>query len=213
MRTRLNHELVQLHDEIIQMGLLCEEALAQSLATLFEGQKDGEAVHKLEEQIDLKEVSIHTLCNRLLLLEQPIAADLRTVSSAIKLIADLERVGDQASDIAELAVHLPEGPLSRITLHIMAESAQAMVCDCVNAFIRQDTVLAGKIIAADEGVDGAFTAIREELVHMLIHHPEQAAPALDTMMIAKYLERIADHAVNVAEWVCYAHSGEHPPHL
>ena len=212
MRTRFNEELAQLHQEVVRMGNLCETSLSLCLGMLFAGQPHYDEVRAVERQIDRQEVVIQSLCNRLLLLEQPVATDLRTVSSSVKLIADLERIGDQTADIAEMACQMQGVPFAADELKAMAASAQTMVSDSVQATISLNETLAQKVIDADAHVDACFIEIRDALVAAITAHPGQAAEALDLLMIAKYLERIADHAVNVAEWVQYARTGQHPLH-
>ena len=209
MRTEFDEQLGQLHDQLVRMGGLCEEAICAAAAALEGGAaaKDARAA-QLELEIDHLERDAEASCMRLLLLQQPVASDLRAVSAALRMIADLERIGDQAADIAELTPYLA-ADADRLPLQQMAAATVEMVRGSVRAFVDSDDALARTVIAADDRVDALFGAVKRDLLALIQHKGIAAEPALDTLMAAKYFERIGDHAVNVAEWVVYAVTGVH----
>lgn len=209
MRARFEEQLELLHRELTVMGALCENAIALSAKALAEGDPTGvERLEELTGQIDRKERDIEGLCLDLLLRQQPVAKDLRVVSSALKMVTDLERIGDNSGDIAEIVKTAglpPEG--SAPDLHGMAQAAIKMVTESVDAFVRGDGALAAAVIAYDDVVDGYFLQVKGRLMDGL-GQAAQGEHALDLLMIAKYFERIGDHAVNIAKWVLFALSGQ-----
>lgn len=211
MRNRFDEQLETLHHEMIEMGALCEEVIAMAASALTSGDTElaGQVAPRGKE-IDQKEKDIETLCLRLLLQQQPVARDLRQISAALKMITDMERIGDQAEDIAEIVVFL-HGRTSEEHLHLkgMASSAIKMVTDSVDAYVKRDTALAQAVIAYDDVVDKAFLQVKGRLITYLAQNPADGEYALDLLMIAKYLERIGDHATNLAEWVIYSVTGVH----
>lgn len=209
MREQFDRELHQLHGELTDMGTMCEEAIALAMQALTENQPELlSKVDKLDSGIDKKERDIESLCIRLILQQQPVAGDLRDISAALKMVSDMERIGDQASDIAEISrTLLKSGGEKLLGLKTMAEEAISMVNNSVDAFVRRDLVLAREVIAHDDVVDGWFERIREELIRNIAADSTRGAYCLDLLMIAKYLERIADHATNIAEWVEYSITG------
>ena len=211
MRSQFDKQLAQLHRELIEMGALCEQAIALAAQALTEsdaalaGQVSG-----LERDIDRKERDIENLCLRLLLHQQPVAGDLRRISAALKMITDMERIGDQADDIAEIVLCLEDVPAeSHELLRKMAEAAIGMVSDSVDAYVRQDMALAEKVIADDDTVDAYFDKVKQALIRRIADDPAEGGTALELLMIAKYLERIGDHATNIAEWVEFSVTGVH----
>lgn len=210
MREGYVRELQTLHRKLTQMGVLCEEAIGAAMAALW-GDHAPEEARELEIRIDAQEEEIGTLCLRLLLLQQPVAGDLRLISATMKLISDLERIGDQAADIAEIAGELPPDAVQDFSpLRTMAEAAAKMVTDSVDAFVRGDCTLARQVQRDDDTVDRCFLSLRRRLLRQIHEAPDHSEHCLDLFMIAKYLERIGDHAVNVAEWTEYALTGHHP---
>ena len=212
MRNKFDEQLERLHVELIQMGALCEEAISAAAEALLRGDRDlAQAAIQAEREIDQKERDVESLCLKLLLQQQPVAKDLREISAALKMISDLERIGDQAADIAELTrfVRLPDGSG---LLHIadMARAVIAMVTDSVDSFVRRDLTLAHSVCAADDRVDQLFEQVKEELIAFIAADAAAGEQGLDLLMVAKYLERIGDHATNVAEWVEYSITGVHP---
>ena len=212
MRNKFEEQLEKLHVEMIQMGALCEDAISAAAEALIHNDASlAAAAEEAEREIDQKERDIESLCLKLLLQQQPVARDLREISAALKMISDLERIGDQAADIAEMTsyVHLPEG---NPAFHVpdMARAVIRMVTDSVDSFVKHDLALARQVCTADDQVDELFTQVRRELVDMISADASYGEQGLDLLMVAKYLERIGDHATNVAEWVEYSITGIHP---
>lgn len=208
MRSKFDEQLQALNTELIKMGALCEKAIAMSAKALMDGDRALAArVMEFDIEIDQKERDIEGRCMKLLLQQQPVARDLRTISSALKMITDMERIGDQSADIAEI-VTMAHITASDETLHIgdMARAGIKMVTDSVEAFVRRDVALARQTIQYDDVVDSLFDQVKQTLAVRFERGGEMEA-ALDLLMIAKYFERIGDHAVNVAEWVIYSVTG------
>ena len=193
------------------MGALCEEVIALSSQALTEGDTSlARRVAPLDRDIDRKERDIENLCLRLLLHQQPVAGDLRRISAALKMITDMERIGDQADDIAEIILSRGDRLLTADgTLRAMARAAIRMVSESVDAYVRQDVALAERVIASDDEVDEDFDRIKRRLIDGISSGTEDGESVLDLVMIAKYYERIADHATNIAEWVEFSVTGVH----
>lgn len=212
MRSRLDAQLEQLHTALIEMGALIEYAISSAADALF-GQDVALAARSIafDREVDQKEKDIESLCLRLLLQQQPVARDLRLISAALKMITDMERIGDQSADIAEIVSHLAGAPYitDLSALRRMAEAACGMVKRSVDAFVQRDLALAQAVVADDDFVDAQFCAVRRTLVELLRRDASCGEQALDLLMVAKYLERIGDHAVNIAEWVIYSITGVH----
>lgn len=211
MRSKFDEQLALMKNELIQMGALCEEAISLAAKALSDGDRAlAEKVELLESEIDQMERDIETLCLKLLLQQQPVARDLRQISAALKIITDMERIGDQASDIAEIVLAmLAEGYAPEDVGHIreMAAETIKMVTESVDSYVRQDTDRAGQVIAHDDVIDGYFSRVRSVLIQKIAASPGDGEHALDLLMIDKYLERIGDHAVNIAEWVIFSVTG------
>lgn len=210
MMTRFERQLEELHVELITMGSLCEKAITLSAKAIQgRGSEYAKLVFETDKEIDEKEREIESLCMKLLLHQHPVARDLREISAALKMISDMERIGDQAADIADLSlfidqsdVQIPEeiGRMADLTVKMMTES--------VDAFVKADLELCRKVINDDDLVDTAFNQAKEEIAD-LIYKKMDSKVGLDLLMTAKYLERIGDHAVNIAEWVEYSITGVH----
>lgn len=211
MRSSFDNQLKKLHNELIAMGALCETAIAAATKTLLDGDLAcADKALSADQEVDDMEREIEALCLKLLLQQQPVARDLRQVSSALKMITDMERIGDQASDIAELSRHIGAGGVTdAFSLNAMARETIAMVTGAVDAFVKQDLNLARQVIDQDDTVDDLFSRTRDEIISLIAKRPEQGAYALDLLMAAKYFERIGDHAVNIAEWVEFSITGQH----
>lgn len=212
MRTRFDMELDTLNSDMIAMGALCENAISEAMQSLFTADKAAAQRTIAEDrEIDQKEKDIEALCLRLLLQQQPVARDLRVISSALKMITDMERIGDQAADIAELIRHMHLTPVSRQNRHLskMADAAKKMVTESIDAFVKKDAALATKVLADDDLVDSLFLKLRHDIIEMIAADPGCGEEAVDVLMIAKYLERIGDHATNIAEWVLFSITGTH----
>ena len=213
MRSKFDEQLALLNTELIQMGALCEEAISKAAKALENGDRTlVEQVKPLEGEIDQMERDIETLCLKLLLQQQPVARDLRQISAAMKIITDMERIGDQAADIAEIILAmLAQGYVPEDVGHIreMAKEVIKMVTESVDSYVQKDTVRAKLVIAHDDIVDQCFDRVKQVLIGNIAANPGCGEHALDLLMIDKYLERIGDHAVNIAEWVIFAVTGEH----
>ncbi|MDD5932132.1 MAG: phosphate signaling complex protein PhoU [Oscillospiraceae bacterium] len=209
MRTRFEEQLSELSHELILMGSLCENAIALSARALMEDNVQlAREVPALSERIEGKERTIEELCLKLLLRQQPVARDLRSISSALKMVTDMERIGHQSADIAEIVTmeNISSGEdLQRI--HAMASAVISMVTDSIDAFVKEDEELARSVIRCDDAVDDSFDQVKNALIRRLAASETEGSSALDLLMIAKYLERIGDHAVNIAGWVLYSITG------
>ena len=212
MRNKFDQQLERLHVELIRMGALCEDAISAAAGALLKGDASlADAAEEAEREIDRQEREIEDLCLKLLLQQQPVAKDLREISSALKMISDLERIGDQAADIAELTryVRLPEGDRAP-HLAEMTRAVIRMVTERVDSFVKRDLDLARHVCADDDRVDELFDQVKAELIELITADGSFGQQGLDLLMVAKYLERIGDHATNVAEWVEYSITGVHP---
>ena len=211
MRNRFDEQLEQLNVGLIKMGALCEESIACAVKALFD-EKTSEMITKVndnEEETDHMEHDIEALCMKLLLHQQPVAKDLRCVSSALKMISDMERIGDQSQDIAEIAGFVHSTELAgKVHISDMANEAISMVTMSVDSFVRKDVKLAKAAIEADDKVDARFLEVKREPIELVRSDSGDAEYFMDLLMAAKYLERIADHATNIAEWVVYSITGE-----
>ena len=210
MRSRFDEQLAILNRELIEMGALCEEAIALAAKALTDKDKTMAAkVAAMDAEIDQKERNIESMCLKLLLQQQPVARDLRQISAALKMITDMERIGDQAEDISEIVITL-DGRYAENSalLKGMAESTIQMVTESVDAYVKRDTALAQQVIKMDDIVDDYFDQVKAELISKIAGEPADGEYALDLLMIAKYLERIGDHAVNIAEWVIFSVTGK-----
>jgi phosphate transport system protein len=211
MRNRFDEQLNNLNNELITMGALCEEAISAAVKLLVDNDvKMKESVWEADKQIDQKERDIETLCMKLLMQQQPVASDLRTISSALKMISDMERIGDQASDIAEIAEYAyGSGMESETHIADMARATIQMVTDSIDSFVKKDIDLAHTVIEYDNTVDDLFDKVKGELISAIENKAANAEALIDLLMIAKYFERIGDHAENIAEWVIYSITGKH----
>ena len=211
MRSKFDEQLNSLNNELIKMGALCEEAISGVTKLLIDSDPMlKESVIEADKEIDHKEKDIETLCMRLLLHQQPVASDLRTVSSALKMISDMERIGDQASDIAEMADYVNcSGLQSEIHIADMARATIKMVTDSIDSFVKKDVDMAHSVIKHDQIVDDLFDKIKGELIRAIEQKSANAEELCDLLMIAKYFERIGDHAENIAECVIYSITGKH----
>ena len=212
MRNRFDQQLELLNKQLIHMGELCEEAIGKATTALKEGSiEQAKKVRIADEEIDQAETDIERLCLKLLLQQQPVARDLRQISAALKMITDMERVGDQASDIAEIIITEEKSEALDIPMIIkMSEAAAKMVRDSVNAYVEKDLELSRQVMEADDAVDRLFEENKQELINFISDNKGvQGKKAIDLIMVAKYLERIGDHATNIAEWVEFSITGIH----
>ncbi len=211
MRSRFDEQLSNLSKELTTMGAMCEEIIALTSKALSDGDKALlNRVFPIANDIDRMERTIEALCLRLLLQQQPVARDLRQISAALKMITDMERIGDQAADIAEIIPFICEKPSENcVLIGEMAKSAISIVTQSIDAYVKQDLAIAQDAIAQDDIVDDYFKKVKHSLIDLIAGMPSEGEYALDLLMIAKYFERIGDHAVNVAEWVAFSITGEH----
>ncbi len=212
MRNRFDEQLHTLNHELLEMGALIERAIRSATDALVK--QDVEAALQAiaaDKEVDQAERDIESLCLKLLLQQQPVARDLRLISSALKMITDMERIGDQASDIAELVIYLSKEPYIKELTHLpqMAENAIRMVTGALDAYVRKDVALAQEVMGMDDAIDALFVTVKDELIALIRHDAAAGSQAIDLLMIAKYYERIGDHAQNIAEWVEYALTGRH----
>ena len=207
MRNLYQEQLWNLNQELIQMGAACEEIIDLAAKSLTDYSPElEEKTKQVGAVIDESERTIETICLKLLLRQQPVASDLRQISAAMKMITDMERIGDQAEDIVDLIPKMSgsaeEGPLEK-----MARAAQTMVTEAVDAYVKQDLALAKKVMGDDDIVDAYFNQVKSDIIAMIAANPEDGEYALDLLMIAKYFERIGDHCTNIAEWVEFSVTG------
>ena len=207
MRNLYQEQLWNLNQELIQMGAACEEIIDLAAKSLTDYSPElEEKTKQVGAVIDESERTIETICLKLLLRQQPVASDLRQISAAMKMITDMERIGDQAEDIVDLIPKMSgsaeEGPLQK-----MASAAQTMVTEAVDAYVKQDLALAKKVMGDDDIVDAYFNQVKSDIIAMIAANPEDGEYALDLLMIAKYFERIGDHCTNIAEWVEFSVTG------
>lgn len=212
MRNKFDMQLDLLKEQLTHMGELCEVAINQATEALKKGdlEQAAEVIHA-DEEIDQMEKDIERLCLKLLLQQQPVARDLRQISAALKMITDMERIGDQASDIAEIIISENKSEATDIqTIGQMSESVAKMVRDSVNAYVEKDLELSRQVMEADDAVDRLFEENKQELINFISDNKGvQGKKAIDLIMVAKYLERIGDHATNIAEWVEFSITGIH----
>ncbi len=212
MRNRFDTQLEELNTELIRMGSLIEASITNAVKALIDQDK-SQAKKAIQEdlEVDQKEQEIENLCLKLLLQQQPVARDLRLISAALKMITDMERIGDQAADISEIAIYLSEAPyvtkLGKIPQ--MADETGKMVTVSIDAFVKKDLNMAQAVVDADDIVDDLFLQVKSDLINLIHENAENGSQALDLLMVAKYLERIGDHAVNIAEWVIFSITGVH----
>lgn len=211
MRTKFHRQLSLLNTELITMGALCEEAITNAVKYLMDSDENSKnACLDADRQIDKKERDIETLCLKLILQQQPVARDLRVVSAALKMISDMERIGDQASDIVEIAPYASErGTLGKTHIREMADATIKMVSESIESFVKMNLEIAYIVMEHDNVVDGLFDKVKQELIKSIAVGSDDAEALVDLLMIAKYFERIGDHAENIAEWVIYSITGEH----
>jgi len=210
MRSRFDDQLEALHTELIEMGSLCENAISNAAQALLEGDLAlARRAAEFDHEIDEKERKIESLALKLLLFQQPVARDLRQVSAALKMITDMERIGDQAADIAEITTLANIVPEDTLHVNDMARATIKMVTESIDAFVQTDLKLARAVMDYDDVVDDLFDQVKKELIELIGKSPERGEYAIDLLMIAKYFERIGDHAVNIAEWVEFSITGIH----
>ena len=209
MRNRFDRQLVQLNNELIEMGGMIEKAISDTVKALVN--QDIELA-SYDEEIDHQEREIEQLCLKLLLQQQPVAKDLRLISAALKMITDMERIGDHATDISEITIELSKESYIKKLDHIqqMAKETMVMLVQSVEAFVNKDMDKARTVIVHDDVVDDLFNKVKAELIAMIHEDVNAGEQASDLLMAAKYFERIGDHATNISEWVIFSITGQHP---
>ncbi len=216
MRSRFDEQLELLNKELLEMGALIEHAIESASQALIT--QDVDAANKaieFDKEVDQKEKDIESLCLRLLLQQQPVARDLRQISAALKMITDMERIGDQAADISGIVIYLAGTPYIKRLEHLpqMADVAIRMVKGSIDAYVRKDLALTKEIIDMDDIIDNLFVIVKNELIERIHEKAENGEQAIDLLMVAKYFERIGDHAQNIAEWVEFSITGKHKGEL
>ena len=211
MRMHFDQQLEELNLELIKMGALCERAIRRAADQLLnEKENEPQAVERIEDEINHKERDIENLCMKLLLQQQPVAKDLRMISSALKMISDMERIGDQAQDIADMSRFVKVQEIAhRMNIGKMAEATIKMVTESIDSFVKKDLDSAAAVVKYDDVVDDLFLKVKTELPKLLQQDPQNAEYYIDLIMVAKYFERIGDHAENIAQWVEYSINGTH----
>lgn len=212
MRIRFDEQLEQLNVMLIDMGALCEEAITYAVKAFEEDSDEMRRMtYETDRDIDERESEIENVCLKLLLQQQPVAKDLRLISSALKMISDMERIGDQAYDIAEITETMSYDRRGTGAEHIssMAVTAIEMVTESIDSFVKKDMTLANDVIIKDDIVDDLFIKVKNDLINEVAEDKSLGEYFIDILMIAKYLERISDHAVNITEWVIFSITGKH----
>lgn len=212
MRIHFDEQLDQLNEEIINMGTLIEQAIGMAVEALIKQDVDkAKKAMEFDEEVDHQEKVIETLCLKLLLQQQPVAKDLRIISAALKMITDMERIGDHASDISDLAIQLSGLPHIEQLTHIeqMAKETMVMLIQGLEAYVERNYEKAEEVIAHDDIIDDLFAKVKQELIDIIQKNSDCAGQAADLLMVAKYFERIGDHATNIAEWVIFSITGKH----
>ncbi len=211
MRSKFDMQLKELHDELLEMGAMVETSISNATKALIDN--DMEAAEKAiqaDKNVNSMERNIEKLCLKLLLQQQPVAKDLRQISSALKMITDLERIGDQARDIARIVSEIDFSDCKRrVSITGMADATKKMLAHSLNAYVSNNLEMAHDVIKEDDIVDEYFTNIKKELIDLIQVNESKAESAVYLLMIAKYFERIGDHAVNIAEWVIFSITGKH----
>lgn len=216
MRSRFDEQLELLNKELLEMGALIEHAIESASQALINQDVDSaKKAIEFDAEVDQKEKDIESLCLRLLLQQQPVARDLRQISAALKMITDMERIGDQAADISGIVIYLAGTPYIKKLEHLpqMADAAIKMVKGSIDAYVNKDLAFAKKIIDMDDIIDNLFVVVKNELIECIHEKAENGEQAIDLLMVAKYFERIGDHAQNIAEWVEYSITGKHKGEL
>ncbi|MDR1906203.1 MAG: phosphate signaling complex protein PhoU [Clostridiales bacterium] len=210
-RNRFENELSELHESLINLGALIERAIDNGINALINRNKElACSVIENDKEINALSYAVESKAMGILLRQQPVASDLRTISTALKMVTDMERIGDQARDICSIVLHLCEEEYGTklVLIPKMAAAAKHMVRDCIDSFVRLDLELAKKVIETDNDVDALFVQVKENMIELIRNNPEYADQAVYLMMTAKYFEKIGDHAENIAEWVIFCQTGE-----
>ena len=212
MRNRFDRQLERLNDEMIEMGSMIESAIEKAVSALVtQDVEKAKTAIKADDEIDHQERDIENLCLKLLLQQQPVASDLRQISSALKMITDMERIGDHAADISEITIMMAGKPYIKKLEHIqeMAKETMQMLVNAVDAYVEKNMQKAQEVIKRDDVVDELFNQVKTELIQLIHEDADAGEQAADLLMVAKYFERIGDHATNISEWVIFSITGTH----
>ena len=206
MRNKFDEQLKNLNDEMIKMGTMIEANIQKAIEALVKSDVElAKNIMEKDSLIDQKQRDIEAICFNLLIQQQPVAKDLRAITAAMKMVTDMERIGDHAADISEITILLADNKTKRCdTIIKMASEASVMLIESIDAFTKKDKIMAKDVIEHDDVVDELFCKAKLELIEIIKNDPKRGEQELDMLMIAKYLERIGDHATNIAEWVIYA---------
>ena len=207
MRTKFDEQLKQLNDEMMQMGFMIQDSIQKAIESLV--RQDVELAKTIIEgdlQADREQKRIEDICFNLLMQPQPVARDLRTISAAMKMVTDMERIGDQAADICEMTIMMADAPYTFSLDHInkMASETMIMLMRSIEAYVKKDIGAAQEVIDHDDVVDELFNSVKRDLIELIARDPHSGEQATDMLMVAKYFERIGDHATNIAEWVIFS---------
>lgn len=207
MRSKFDEQLAELNNQMTKMGIMIEDSIAKAVAAL--SKKDEELAKKVmesDEEIDQAQKKIENICFNLLIQQQPVARDLRNITAAMKMVTDMERIGDHAADISEMTIFMAEGKREADFEHInkMASETVLMLHWSIEAYVKKDMEKAREVIAHDDIVDRLFDEVKKDIIQLILKDPEDGEEATDLLMVAKYFERIGDHATNIAEWVIYS---------
>lgn len=210
MRSKFDEQLNQLNEEMMHMGSMIEESIQKAIEALVNQDVElAKTIMSKDEEVDREQKKIESICFNLLMQQQPVARDLRTISAAMKMVTDMERIGDQAADISEITVMMGDAPypFSLDLIKHMASETMIMLIRSIEAYVEKDIKKAGSVIAHDEVIDDLFDEVKAKLIALIHENPENGEQATDFLMIAKYFERIGDHATNISEWVIFAYKG------
>lgn len=207
MRNKFNKQLNELNQEMVQMGTMIEHSIANAVDALTNRNEAlAKAIMQGDEEIDRAQKRIENICFNLLVQQQPVAKDLRTITAAMKMVTDMERIGDHAADISEITTYMVQQKSHADFSHInqMAKETVTMLNWSIEAYVERNEKKAQKVINHDDIVDGLFDEVKKDIIELILHDPEDGEEATDLLMVAKYFERIGDHATNIAEWVIYS---------
>lgn len=212
VRNKFDADLGRLNNELINMGNMIEQAIEAAMdALVSQDAEKAKEIMAYDNEVNKQEREIENLCFKLLLQQQPVARDLRTISSALKMVSDMERIGDHAADISELAILMADRSYSEKIEDIkkMYKETIVMLIGSLEAFVERSEKKAREVIAHDDVVDKLFLAVKRDVLDMIHKEPENGEQAADLLIVAKYFERIGDHAANIAEWVIFSITGKH----
>lgn len=210
MRSKFDEQLNQLNEEMMHMGSMIEESIQKAIEALVNQDVElAKTIMSKDEEVDREQKKIESICFNLLMQQQPVARDLRTISAAMKMVTDMERIGDQAADISEITVMMGDKPypFSLDLIKHMASETMIMLIRSIEAYVEKDIKKAGSVISHDDVIDDLFDEVKAKLIALIHENPENGEQATDFLMIAKYFERIGDHATNISEWVIFAFKG------